>query len=118
MAQTRGKDEVIRRVRNYDVRYKAAVRHALAVQAQIIEQRMKTEHLWQNRTGAAERGLTCTLAEDGHVFRLRAAHGVPYGIYLEHSHMGRFAVLQRTLRSQWSTSLRAVAAAVKAVRAT
>ena len=118
MAKTRGGDQVIRNLRNYDQRYKATVRLALARQAEIITARLKAEHPWQNQTGAAEQGLRCGVLEDDNTFRVRAAHGVPYGIFLETKHQGRYAVLQPVMRSQWPLALRAVAAEVKKVKAT
>jgi hypothetical protein len=114
VATTRGRDTVVRNVRAYQTRYHAVARNVLEEQAQITEQRMKAEHRWQNRTGEAERQLRCRVFDNGTVLRFQAAHGVPYGIYLEHAHQGMFAVLQPTVRSQWPTALKAVAAAVKA----
>ena len=114
MAKVRGRDVVVRNVTEYGRRYHAVARNVLEEQAQIIEQRMKSEHRWQNQTGEAERNLRCRVYDNGTTLRVQAAHGVPYGIYLEHAHQGAYAVLQPTVRSQWPTALKAVANAVKA----
>ena len=113
MAKVHGRDTVVRNIRDYATRYHAVARNVLEEQAQIIEQRMKAEHRWQNRTGEAERQLRCRVFDNGAVLRLQAAHGVPYGIFLEHGRQGAYAVLQPTVRSQWPTALKAVANAVK-----
>jgi hypothetical protein len=51
---------------------------------------MKANHAWQNRTGAAEARLIVEDIPKG--FRL--AHGVPYGVYLEFKHGGRWGVMR------------------------
>ena len=114
MAVVRGRDTVVRNLRDYATRFHAIARNALEEQAQITEQRMKTEALWQDQTGNARRELRCRVFDNGTVLRFQAAHGVPYGLFLEHAHMGKYAILQRTVRSQWPVALKAVAAAVKA----
>ena len=51
----------------------------------------KANHIWQNRTGQAEATFQ-VVAENGGL-RLIASHGVPYGIYLEFSNGGVYAVI-------------------------
>ena len=62
---------------------------------------MKNERRWQDRTGAARDNLRCRVYDSGKALRLAASHGVPYGVYLEHGHQGRYAILQPTVSSQW-----------------
>jgi hypothetical protein len=114
--RVKGGDRVLRFVNQYPNRFRAVARRVLEDQAAIIEQRMKDEHVWENRSGDAERELRCRLFDDGKVLRLRASHGVPYGIHLETAHQGRYAILQPTVRSQWPTALKATAAAVKEMK--
>lgn len=61
---------------------------------------MKTYHPWQNRTGAAEAGLSARLISSPKDYSqtIRLAHGVPYGIYLEYSMGKRFAIIEPTMR--------------------
>ena len=118
MAKTRGADQVIRNLRTFDQRYRATVRTTLARQAEITEARLKAEHPWQNRTGAAEAGLRAGVLEEGQAFVLRAQHSVPYGVFLETKHQGRYAVLRPVLRTQWPRAVHAVARAVREVKAT
>jgi hypothetical protein len=113
MAKVTGADRVLRTFTQYPTRFHAVARTVLTAQADIIETRMQAEHPWQNQTGEAERNLRCRLFDDGQRLRLRASHGVPYGIWLEVAHQGRYQVLQPTVRSQWPLALHAVADAVK-----
>ncbi len=53
---------------------------------------------WTDRTGDARRNLHSWSAALGTTIYFYVAHGVPYGIFLELSHQGRFAVLWPTLR--------------------
>lgn len=117
MAKVTGADTVIRNLQTYDERYKATVRHALAVGGEQVTARMRADAPWQDRTGAARRGLHTDLLEQGSVFTLRAAHGVPYGIFLETAHQGRFRILY-TLRVLFPRIMANAAREVKAVRAT
>lgn len=118
MSRVRGADVVLRNLRTFDQRYRATVRTVLARQAEITEGRLKSEHPWQNRTGAAEAGLKADVLENGQAFILRAAHSVPYGRYLESRFQGRYAVLRPVLRTQWPRAVHAVARAVREVRLT
>lgn len=70
--------------------------------AREIESFMKSNHLWQNRTGRAERGLHATV--EGYKFgaesliQITLAHGedVWYSVYLEYSMGRRFAIIEPT----------------------
>lgn len=108
MAQTRGVQDVLYRVRAFDQRFRAAAQAVLAAGAARVEARMQREHPWQNRTGAAERGLRATVVAAPSRLVLVAYHTVPYGVYLEHAHGGRFQVLLPTLRSEWPRILAAL----------
>lgn len=117
MAMTvRGRDTVYRNFQEYARRYHAVARTTLEEQAAIVEQRMKDERRWEDRTGDARANLRCRVYDTGRSLRLSASHGVPYGVYLEHGHQGRFAILQPTVSSQWPIAMKAVAAAVKAIK--
>lgn len=68
--------------------------------AQDLEMYMKSNHPWQNRTGAAEAGLSARLSSSpkNYAQRIDLAHGVPYGVYLEYSMERRFAIIEPTIR--------------------
>lgn len=64
--------------------------------AKEAEQWMKANAPWQDRTGAARRGLHVEVKESpGVLAELVFAHGadVPYSIWLEIGHSGSFAVI-------------------------
>ena len=54
---------------------------------------------WTDRTGAARRNLHSWSAPFGLGVTFYVAHGVPYGVFLELLHQGRFAILWPTLRA-------------------
>ncbi len=57
---------------------------------------MRASHAWRNRTGAAEARLNVESIGGlpAHVHGIRLAHGVPYGVYLEFKHGGRWGVIR------------------------
>ena len=83
----------------------------LAAQA---EARMRATARWTDRTGAARGSLTATPELIGRAMRLRLAHGVPYGIWLEVANDGRYAIIQPTQRWIATQVGPVVAAAVNA----
>lgn len=68
--------------------------------AREIEQYMKSNHPWQNRTGAAEAGLSATVTSSpkNYVQTMELSHGVYYGRFLEYSMEKRFAIIEPTIR--------------------
>lgn len=74
----------------------------------MLEQYMKQNHKWKNRTYTAERGLTADVVESGlggkdtDTFIVRVYHtaynnGYPYGERLEHDYGGKYAILEETV---------------------
>lgn len=68
--------------------------------ARELEEYMKANHPWQNRTGAAEAGLSATVSSSklNYAQTIELSHGVPYGVYLEYSMGRRFAIIEPTIR--------------------
>ena len=56
-----------------------------------------SSHPWQNRTGAAEAGLTVTVTFNGSEIELSLAHGVDYGRWLETRWGGRWGVIPQAI---------------------
>jgi hypothetical protein len=113
-----GADVVQGNFKQYAVQYRAQIRFTLSRESEIVEQRLKQEHPWQNRTGRAERGLHAGVIEEtSGLFSLRASHGpdVYYGVYLETMQQGRFAVLWPVIRTQWPKTRARCAAAVRKI---
>lgn len=67
--------------------------------AKELEQYMKKNAVWQDRTGNARRGLSAkvTQSEKKYVTTVTLSHSVEYGKYLEYSMEKRFAIIQPTI---------------------
>ena len=70
----------------------------------MLENYMKANHPWRNRTGTAEEGLTADFEEEdgGSTFTIRVYHtayndGYPYGQRLEYDYGRRYAILEPTV---------------------
>ena len=70
-----------------------------AAEAPKVQEYMKRNAPWQDRTGDARAGLTAVYVGDRFVERsvIRLSHGVPYGIFLETRNAGRYAIIVPTL---------------------
>lgn len=68
--------------------------------AKTLEDYMKANRPWQDRTGAARAGLVAKLtsSKKNYVQTIELNHSVPYGVYLEYSMGRRFAILEPTMR--------------------
>lgn len=75
--------------------YSTLVSH-LQTQARLIEDQMKREAPWQNRTGEARRKLSATVEVDGQRVNLYLSHGAAHGVFLELSNGGRYAIVGPT----------------------
>lgn len=75
--------------------YHALVSYLQAHAAEIAQQ-MRREAIWQDRTGAARHKLVASVETNGSQVSLYLAHGVPYGVFLELSHGGRYAIVGPT----------------------
>lgn len=58
---------------------------------------MRTEAKWTDRTAHARQRLTGTASKVSKGFRIALAHGVDYGVWLELAHEKRFAIIQPTI---------------------
>jgi hypothetical protein len=80
----------------YVARIRQGVRAIARRRAPEIAAWMKANHLWQNRTGAAEAGLNTTMEDVAlDMVQIVLAHGadVPYGVYLELARSGMWGVI-------------------------
>lgn len=57
----------------------------------------RSHHPWANRTGAAEAGLGAEVHEVGGGLQMILYHGVPYGVFLEVRHGGKWGIIRPTL---------------------
>lgn len=76
----------------------AAFRKLAETGASKLEEGAKTNARWQDRTGDARRRLKGDVLEVTNGYKLRLAHGVDYGKWLELAHERRFAIIEETIR--------------------
>lgn len=78
----------------YINRIRQGVRRIAHRRAVEIEEWMKANHLWENRTGAAEAGLEAYVEQMSlDMVDIILEHGVDYGIFLELANGGRFQII-------------------------
>lgn len=85
---------------------RAEIEEHLSTACVELEDYMKHNHPWQNRTGEAERGLSANFFEDNLTGKdwipvtmgITLEHGVYYGEYLELAMETRYAILEPTAR--------------------
>lgn len=80
--------------------------------ATLAEQQARTNAPWTDRTGNARNGLFAVAVDEDPTFLLVLYHTMPYGVYLEAAHSGRFAIIMPTLEAIRSAVLTAVSAAM------
>lgn len=76
--------------------YKAEVQKFTEM-AQEIEEWMRANATWKDRTGEARRTLKAEIVRTGDVYSLKITHGVEYGYHLETMQAGRFSIIAPTL---------------------
>jgi hypothetical protein len=96
-------------VGNYVQRVLAAVFDLAHVFAAKIEAYAKTNAVWTDRTGNARQGLTARAFKDATSVVLVLWHQMFYGIFLEVSNGGRYAIILRTLEAHYSAFMQAIA---------
>lgn len=77
----------------YELKVKQAVKALCLRYAPDIENWLKANGPWQDRTGNARQGLYAEVEELVNAVVIHLGHSVPYGIHLELGHAGRFAVI-------------------------
>jgi hypothetical protein len=81
-----------------------------------VEDRARSNAIWEDRTGDARAGLTAEASESQGIIYLELAHTVDYGQWLEVIQNGRFAVIMRTLEEEAPPVFDAIALAVANAR--
>lgn len=65
-----------------------------------IEQTMKKNRPWTDRTGLAKTTLNAKVSQpNSHTIRITAAHGVDYGIWLELANNKNYAIVAPTIKT-------------------
>lgn len=94
-----GSEEVIRNMMDWERRTRAKLRALGDRYAASMEAYAKPNAPWQDRTSHARQGLFGEAAEfDDDTLRVRAAHTVEYGVYLELCNSGKYAILDPTVK--------------------
>lgn len=65
--------------------------------APMLETYAKQNRPWQDRTGNARRGLHSKVVVTTKDIAIQLHHGVQYGVYLELSRAGKYAILRPTI---------------------
>jgi hypothetical protein len=114
MARTTGYAEISRALTRYSRLWHDTTGQVLEREAAVIQSRIKAEHRWRNRTGFTESTIQAGVVDLGDIegFRLSAGYGGA-GVYLEYAMQQRWAVLEPVMRSQWPSTARKVAAAIR-----
>ena len=95
-----GGDDVIRNLRDWGERKRAAAIALAQNWAGEIEARGKSRAPWRDRTGNARNGLFGSTQITGlaqNEIKIVIGHSVEYGVFLELANDGRYAVLKPTL---------------------
>lgn len=79
-------------------RFIAAVYRFAVTGANQLEAYAKENARWQDRTGDARRRLKGSTLEIENGYKLKLAHGVDYGIWLELAMERRYAIIEETIQ--------------------
>lgn len=93
-----GSDQVNRNLRAHRNRQIAAVRALAERTVGKMEGHAKSHAPWTDRTGEARKGLFGYVLSRETVMLLRIAHGVQYGVFLELTNQGKYAILDPTAK--------------------
>lgn len=86
-------------------RVDAAVRRLAEVGAIKLEDSAKQNARWEDRTGDARRRLKGDVLPVSNGYKLRLAHGVDYGKWLELAHEKRYAIIEETIQKVGSDEI-------------
>jgi hypothetical protein len=96
-----GTAEVIRNLESWRDKSIAKIENVSKQQiVPMLEKYAKQNRPWTDRTGNARRGLHGKVVVTAREIAIQLHHGVSYGVYLELSHAGRYAILRPTLEAK------------------
>lgn len=86
----------------------AAILAIMSQEASRLQEYMKRNRPWTDRTGNAKAGLTAKAYNSGSSYiEIVLSHSVYYGVYLEYAMEKRFAIIYPTILSQGPSVLNA-----------
>ncbi len=93
-----GADECNRNLEAFSERLLAALYLLGQHRAALMESDAKMGAPWRDRTGNARQGLFGEVMADKDSLKIRIAHTMEYGVWLELCHHKRFAILEPTAK--------------------
>lgn len=81
-----------------ETKIQAAIRKYAETSAEKIEDYAKTNAKWENRTGDARRRMKGDALPVSTGYKIRLAHGVSYGKWLELAHERKYAIIEESIR--------------------
>ena len=82
---------------DFESKAQAAIRMYAEQSALALQNNAKQNAKWTDRTGHARQRLTGDVLVVANGYKLRLAHGVDYGLWLELAHEKRFAIIPQTI---------------------
>lgn len=98
-------DTILRGLSDMDDRTDAAIRRFAGTSAEKLEAYAKENARWENRTGDARRRLKGDVLSVENGYKLRLAHGVDYGVFLELAHEREYAIIEETIETVGSSDI-------------
>lgn len=77
-----------------------AVTRYLSAQSPRVQDYMRSNAKWTDRTGNARQGLFAKYDNKAGVHSIDLYHTVPYGIWLEIRHSGQYAIIRPTVQAE------------------
>ena len=98
MTKLHGVDDVIRKLEKWGKQKEHNVTTASKrVVAPMLERYAKSNRPWTDRTGKAKQSLHAKVVTSASYIAIQLHHGVYYGLYLELSRAGKYAILRPTI---------------------
>lgn len=91
---------IISSIQGMDSKSGMAIMKYAEAGASKIEAYAKSNARWQDRTGDARRRLKGDVLSSGTVYRIRLAHGVNYGKWLELANERRYAIIEESINAE------------------
>ncbi len=98
MARLHGVDDLIRNLEKWGKqREHNVITASKTAVAPMLERYAKANRPWKDRTGRAKQGLHAKVVTSSSDIAIQLHHGVHYGVYLELSKAGKYAILRPTI---------------------
>lgn len=82
---------------DFETKSEAAIRMYAENAALMLQNSARENAPWTDRTGQARQRLTGDVLIAANGYKLRLAHGVDYGVWLELAHEKRFSIIPKTI---------------------